>query len=52
LRKESLALRLRQLARHVGVDEPGATQFTVMLREANSRAKDRENPSMPALAAA
>ena len=31
---------------------PGATTLTVMLREANSRAKDRAIPTSPALEAA
>ena len=32
--------------------KPGATQFTVMLRLPTSRARDLENPTIPALAAA
>ena len=32
--------------------KPGATQFTVMLREATSAASDFDMPTMPALAAA
>ena len=31
---------------------PGATTFTVMLREANSRARERARPTRPALEAA
>ena len=31
---------------------PGATTFTVMLREPSSRASDRAKPTIPALAAA
>jgi len=45
-------LLLRQCARHIGLDEAGATTFTVMPREPTSRASDFEKPMMPALAAA
>jgi hypothetical protein len=31
---------------------PGARQFTVMLRDASSRANERVNPSVPAFDAA
>ena len=35
---------------HIGLDETGATAFTVMPREATSRASDLVKPTSPALA--